>query len=170
MNLGLSCLRWLKWTCYSEECFLGAAGGSFGIFFLQSEEFGGCWDNNASQEKFILCKLTASVLSLATALEGDEKVLSLKCGCHRSSASFLGEVCNRSWRVSPAHEFVLYRGCALRGCKKCELKDFMGIKWSEKEEESCIVLEIMSVVAKRKSILGNVNLLGKKKTKLVIYM
>lgn len=34
---------------------------------LQSEEFGECWDNNASQEKFFLCKLTASVLSQCSA-------------------------------------------------------------------------------------------------------
>lgn len=57
---------------------LSWGGRGFGLyyyFFLQSEESGECWDNNVSQEKFFLSKLTASVLSLATAEQGDEPAL-----------------------------------------------------------------------------------------------
>lgn len=61
-----------------KNAFLGRQGvlSVFYFFFLQSEEFGECWDNNVSQEKFFLCELTASVLSQATAVQGDEPALS----------------------------------------------------------------------------------------------
>jgi len=58
-----------------KNAFLGRQGVLSVFFFLQSEEFGECWDNNVSQDKFFLCKLTASVLSRATVQQGDEPAL-----------------------------------------------------------------------------------------------
>lgn len=143
MNLGLSCLHWLKWTCYSdEECFLGAAGVPSVCLLLQSEEFGECWDNNASQEKFFLCKLTASVLS--------------QCRAANEPSLWnvvVAKVVPHSWEnnITGPEESVQHMVCALaedigtlRGYKNYESKDCMGTKWSVKERESCMLLGIVN--------------------------
>lgn len=83
----------------------------------------------------------------------------------------VAKVVSDSWEnnITGPEESVQHMICALaedigtlRGYKKYKSKDYMGTKWGAKERESCMLLEIMTAVVKRQSILGKVCLLGEK--------